>query len=153
MERSNASIKCWVNLDILKWAWGRTAPVRGRSSPVIILRRVDFPTKITIKNQNLLYNSLQFHNNLQWDIVVVEKVEKVKFNKLKLVHICINKKKICIILYIFIKLIKQIKQCEYIRTSSIWTNKSYSGIKINTEINTSIKNLTSWISKSNVITL
>ena len=36
-------MKCCVNLLILRWACGRTAPVRGRSSPVMIFNKVDFP--------------------------------------------------------------------------------------------------------------
>lgn len=50
MERSRASIKCCVNLLILKWACGRTAPVRGSSSPVMIFSRVDFPGNLCSKN-------------------------------------------------------------------------------------------------------
>ena len=50
-------MKCCVNLDILKWACGRTAPVRGRSSPVMILRRVDLPIMITMKNNDYVKNN------------------------------------------------------------------------------------------------
>ena len=43
MERSRASMKCWVNFEILKCACGLTAPVSGRSSPVMIFNSVDLP--------------------------------------------------------------------------------------------------------------
>jgi len=39
--KSSKSSKCWVNLAIFKCPWGRTAPERGTSSPLMTCRRLN----------------------------------------------------------------------------------------------------------------
>mmetsp|Transcript_7740 Transcript_7740/g.24278 ORF Transcript_7740/g.24278 Transcript_7740/m.24278 type:complete len:230 (-) Transcript_7740:1543-2232(-) len=43
LSKSNTSSKCCVNFVILRWPWGRTAPRRGVSSPLMIFTNVDLP--------------------------------------------------------------------------------------------------------------